>query len=292
MKYIKQFEINFNRPSNLSEEDKDFYDVRDIIDNYIENNDLCRSFSSGRYYKADYKKDIEDFKLYLKGVDINFDIFIKRHWNRVFSDDFFVENNGFLDSLLYQYNQAYPIGGRYELDQLEQGNPACEHIMKYDYGYHKFDLGRKYILQSYETIADYFFACAQLLGKELFDSDYSNLLNSKWENIVNYNFSVNSEKFMTPVKLDRGGSVCFINLLKMHELGSLVEYNRFFNTFIDLVKPSASNKDEGWCIYYFGENEKLKKSLSNISLEDITNSDVEQIKKEIRFKTDVINYNL
>ena len=284
MKYIKFFE---------NTEEQEYSGVKGIIDDYLENNPgLKVNFSFGRYYKQNYHADIRAFKSYMKSKNIDFDRFIKMHRNRVFSDEFFVETSGFLDALLYEYDKNYPIGGNYELIELEKYNPVCEHIMKYDYGYHTYELGKNYILQTYDTLNDFFFACAQWKHKELFDSDYSNLLGrNDWDLITgDYDFAKNYEKFLTPIKLSEG-ALCFVNLKKMFDITSRIKYfKEFAGVFIKHTEPQAANIEEGWCAFYFGFIE-INEFLSNVSI-DINNPDINKINRDIEVGISAAKFNL
>ena len=78
---------------------------------------------------------------------------MKSNLNRILKDENFVSNNGFYDYLVYKYDNSHPLSGNLLSDS---GDIDEDIVIKFDYGYHNYDLGRKYILQSFDTISDYY----------------------------------------------------------------------------------------------------------------------------------------
>lgn len=256
----------------LYEQLLDYDIIIDIIVNYVYNNKLDDSFSGGKYYRSNVKKDIADFKEYLKERGIDCDEFFKLYKKKIFSDKFFIGTCGFLDALLYSYDKSNPIGGGYELISLENESSECEHIIKYNYNYHEYELGKNYILQSYKTLENFFFGCAEWYWKELFQSDNSVIYENEW--IRKFDFEKNHKLFMMSIKLSNG-AISFINLNHMYDLvcNKNVNYDTFTNLFLTYAKASVYNISEGWCAKYFG-------TIDEKFIEDLVISKIEKLDPE------------
>ena len=283
MKYIKQFEN-----SEVKYEEVEYEMIKKIVKHYLVDNKLEGSFSSDGYYSHDYKQDIENFKLFVSKYT-DFDRFFRRHRNRIFSDHFYVAKCGFLDGLLYEYDNKYPIGGNYELIDLELNSPEGEHIIKYNYGYQKYELGRNYILQSYDTLEDFYFACANYYCEDIFIKINSVYGIRSWEASVKVEIQKEDiPKFSLPVRY-KNSSICFIDLNNLYEFVSngKLTYKKFVEKFDkEWIKPTISILDgnEGWCAEYFGEDIYKDRTLRNI--------DYISIKNEIELRYNAGKYNL
>lgn len=127
----------------------DYYDydeVKEYIGEFLDE-EYFPSFS--RYFNRDGNEDIAKLRKFLKEYNIDLDKFMKDYLEKILDDDFFIYANGFMDYLIYCYDKKYPLGG-------EEMRSVDDVMVKFDYGYHKFNLGKKYILQTYESLGAYF----------------------------------------------------------------------------------------------------------------------------------------
>lgn len=266
MRYIRLFE----------EKKYDYHEVRNIINHYI-NKYNSRSFMSGDYYKQNYNQDIQNFKKYMLAVNIDFDIYMKEYHTEIFNDDDYINCCGFMDALLYSYNNQHPLSGNLLIEREDESS-ECEHITKYYYGYQDYDLGLKYILQSYATLNDFYFACAEHFCKAVFTSESAYLTHC---NIKEEDF----KQFSKTVRF-KNCSVCIIDLKILHEF-VIDEYSTIYEKFIEnfemLVKPSIMEKD--WCLEYFGADMKQIDIIKMIG-------DPRKYKEDIDFRFTANKYNL
>jgi len=70
--------------------------------------------------------------------------------DEILEDPLFISANGFMDYLIYTYDNSYPLSGN---DCSDDGE---EIEIKFDYGYHNYDLGKKYLVQNFGTLSNYF----------------------------------------------------------------------------------------------------------------------------------------
>ena len=147
--------------------------ILDTISELSETSEIhVGSFNFG-YYKKNYndiKKEIELLSNKLKEQNFDLMSFIEEYENEVFMDFDFSAHSAFMDTLLYTYDKnKAELGGLKLIDSSE-----IEYVFKYKYGYYNFDMGKKYILQSFNTLDDYYKATANNLLLGLLSPDYSN----------------------------------------------------------------------------------------------------------------------
>lgn len=116
---------------------------------------------------SDFKEDINLLEKELKKSGIDLFEFIKKYETEVFADRDF-SDDVFKDVLLYTYDNKKGILSGNDLI----GSEESEYVIKYKYGYHTYDMGKRYIFQSYDSLDDYFEATANNLLLGLVWSDY------------------------------------------------------------------------------------------------------------------------
>lgn len=134
---------------------------------------------------------------------------MKEHKDSIYSDYDFISNNGFIDAILYKYDKEKGILAGYRLDE----SPNEEYYMKYSYGYYKYDMGKNFILQSYNTMEDYYKDTAKLFLVGFFESMYGTDKEETLKNQI--------------VKEYKDGYVVFANLKQIFEDSQERHYQRF-----------------------------------------------------------------
>lgn len=124
------------------------------------------------YFKKEYVDIKKEIKLLIDELkEKNFDLmrFIEEYEDEVFKDFDFISNDAFMDTILYTYDKnKADLGGLKLIDSSE-----IEYVFKYKYGYYSFDMGKRYILQSFNTLDDYYKATANNFLLGLLSPDYS-----------------------------------------------------------------------------------------------------------------------
>lgn len=283
MKYINEYNGFYSL---------DYDEGKMLIKGYLSwksGNRKVNGFLSGGFVEHNLEEDVKEFKKYMKDHDFDFDIFMKRYKTKIFSDNFFTHNCGLMDEFLYYYDNKFPLSGSLVTDH-EGTDLADELLIKYNYDYQDLDLGKKFILQSYNTLEDFYFACAEsycisiFLGQGNFQHDLN------WRNNTNENIDTkyDLEVFSKPVRY-KNCSISFIDLEKLYEfvIDGNMPYDRFVQEFDkELVKPTISIlvKNEKWCAEYFGPEELKDKILNNV--------DYKAIKSDIEIFSAARKYNL
>lgn len=138
----------------------DYKKTKDIILDTIEdlvNDKKIDSYASLMHrYTYEYsaiKKEISILNKNLKNKGIDLYSFISDYEKEVFNDSDFTEQNLFLDTILYSYDKNKGIlGGNTLLDS----EYTMEYYFKYKYGYYNYDMGLKYLSQSYTSMNEYY----------------------------------------------------------------------------------------------------------------------------------------
>jgi len=149
MKKYKEF-INENV-------DKDeYYDILEMIEEYLEKNKIGGSFNDG-YFKHDGDKDLNGLKKYLdENSSINniLDYFFNKYRDTIYNDHNLIENNGFYDYMLYTYDNTFTLNG--------YGAPEpTDKLLKYYYGFQNTKLGKLFIKQNFKTESNFYKVCAE-----------------------------------------------------------------------------------------------------------------------------------
>ena len=130
--------------------------IFDTIEQLVDDDDIENGmFCGDNYYQKNYddvENDIKKLKKELKKQGIDLFEFISKHEEQVFSDFGFEYNSAFVDSILYSYDNKKGILSGSKLE----GSENQDFFMKYNYGFYTYDMGKKYILQSYASLDDYY----------------------------------------------------------------------------------------------------------------------------------------
>lgn len=137
----------------------DYKQTKDIILNTISELDDEGEISTGNFQFGYYKNKLayirEDIKVVenkLKEQGIDLYKFIKKYEKEVFDDSDFVSHDAFMDTLLYVYDKEKSILS----GALMSDGDDKEYFVKYNYGYYTYDMGKRYLLQTYKTLNDYY----------------------------------------------------------------------------------------------------------------------------------------
>lgn len=118
------------------------------------------SFTS--YFSSSLDEVKDDIKLVVDELhDNGIDLFqfIKDYEKEVFRDGDFCSKDGFMDSILYLYDKE---NGILSGQKLIDGDDS-DYFYKYMYGYYTYDMGKNYILQSFNNLDEYYEATANKL---------------------------------------------------------------------------------------------------------------------------------
>ena len=129
--------------------------VLDLIEDFMIENEYLKGSFTNRFKVQDSDKDIHRLIDFLREKGCDFQIFFEDYKDQILKDQRFTSDGYFMDLFLYHFDDNVPIGG----NLLEDSEPD-EHVIKYKYGYYKYDLGKQYILQTYDTLEEYFFRTA------------------------------------------------------------------------------------------------------------------------------------
>lgn len=198
-----------------------FSDMRDEEEVYDD------SFSNGMYQYDNIRieEQIKNFEEKAEENGLNVPKFMSEYKDTIYSDSSFTLNSGFIDAILYKYDKQKGILAGYQLN--ESSNE--EYYMKYSYGYYKYDMGRNFILQSYNTMDDYFKDTAKLFLVGFFDSMYGCDEEVTLKNEIVKNYKI--------------GYVVFANLKQLFKNSQERHYERFLNDIIDDLKNSVEYID-------------------------------------------------
>lgn len=253
--------------------------ILDIIGDFIEDNGLKGSFTN-HFKDKNTNKEINELLKILRTNNCDFQVFYQDYKEEILKDHGFIGDGYFLDLLLYKFEDKYTIGGL-SLDESE----LDEHVIKYKYGYYKYDLGKKYILQSYPTLEDYFYQTAKcFISSMLVGNEIRNKL-QRGLKIMNNSDALKITETSSIEQEENGYSALIINMnIFMKMLYPFIEddvdiLDLFFD---DLKKMNIYNyfeKNKKYLVLFFGSNYG-KIELPEDKLE------------ELELKYSVIEYNI
>lgn len=234
-----------------------------------------RSFTN--YYINNYvevKNDIKILENELKKQNFDLTKFFEKYKDEIYKDYDFTQVNGFYDSLLYYFDDKDGLLSGNKL----LGSEDIEYVYKYKYGYYNYDMGKKFILQSFKTLKDYYKTTAKkfLLG------------------LMDINYSID-KKDIKKLSIILPNNDSFILLIHLRILYSLLRYNKmsyseFKNEFKEIIKGSRFESNGDIIQILIGDN-YTGNVISQDKYNEIKNK-FDIIHKEILFKQDVKNFNL
>lgn len=259
----------FINESSYTEYDK----IVELIKEFIETDwKYTKHFMNNAYYKENYEADIRNLKNYLSNNDIDLDYFMQKYKNKIYQDEFFNSTSGFLDTLLYIYDNKFPLSG----GELQDYGGGDEYLIKYFYGYDKYDLGRKYLLQKYKNIDDFYYDCANMFLNPYNIENY--VLSDIFDNVEKY-----KDSFSKIIKKDEGYFILI-------DLKIFFSYNDFT---VDELKENFNEHIRHWYRfdYRFITNKILLIGFG-VSLNDINIHDYDKDIEEIEIKNTINKYNV
>lgn len=240
----------------------DYKRIKRVIFDTMEELEEEEIIQKGSFEEGYFRNDLKDIQpqinfliteLKKKGVDLYG--FIKEYENKVFDDGDFIYDSALMDTILYTYDNKKGI---LQATKLIDSQPE-EYFIKYQYEYYKYDIGRRFILQSFDTIEDYYKATAKNLLYGYLSNDYGA------DEEIASDCSV--------VKKYGNGYTIYVHLallFKELELASYT-YDEFVDGLISGLDPIPNKIQNGILEIFIGY--KFHK-ISNEELKDIT-SDLE-----------------
>lgn len=257
----------------IKESSEDEYiDIVELITDFIETSkEYTKHFMNDGYFKRNYQEDIKKLKTYLNKHGVNLDYFMKEYKDEIYKDSFFTEQSGFLDTLLYVYDNKFPLSGKI----FDYGG-GDEYLIKYFYGYDKYDLGRKYLLQNYKSVSDFYYDCANKFLNSYNIENYG--LSDIFDNVEKY-----KDSFSKIIKKDEGYFILI-------DLKIFFSYNDFT---VDELKENFNEHIRHWYRfdYRFITNKILLIGFG-VSLNDINIHDYDKDIEEIEIKNTINKYNV
>jgi len=222
---MKVEKFDYNKTKNL---------IIDTISDIEEEYDVENGNFQFGYYKKTYdevKKDIDILISELKKNGVNLSDFFKLYKNEIYKDYNFESHSAFMDAILYYFDKDKGILSGVKLEDSNE----FEFLIKYKYGYYNYDMGKKFILQSYDDMDAYYQDTAEKLLLGLLSPEGRNNIGDEFtgtkdnaENIV--------EKCSIVKQYDNGFTI-FIHLKSfMTELSkySMAKYD--YSMFVDTLE--------------------------------------------------------
>jgi hypothetical protein len=153
-------------------QDDEYKKVRNIILKYAKEETSNDSFS--HYFKSDdYSENIEGLDhLLINRFNISLKSFVETYKDKIYDDDKFTKCCGFVDIILYRYDQTYNLGGNTVLYPQDYQS-------KYYYGYQNTWIGQQYLLQHFKSLSTFYNDLLQELLK-----DYTLLKDKNYKEII------------------------------------------------------------------------------------------------------------
>jgi len=235
-------------------------EIYDNIMEYLEMKGLTGSLTNN-FEQTTKKLDFEVMKVLLRLKDslLDFEKFYKNYKVQILKDQKFTDSGYFMDYLLYKFDNKYPIGGVLLTDLRED-----ELVIKYQYGYYKYDLGEKVILQSFDTLGDYFYYVAQnfiltlLLSEEIKHVElqyYTNISEADVRKVQDLCSIINKGNDFTSMIIHIGIFVDILGLFIENKNPELIYTNIVNWLGIDLKSLNIYNYyDKSYLILLFGRD--------------------------------------
>lgn len=216
------------------------------------------------YYKKNYNDLYKEIKLLIDELEEqNFDLmfFIKAYENKIFKDFDFTAHSAFMDTLLYYYDKYKGILGGVKLIDSDE----IEYVFKYKYGYYNFDMGKKYILQSFNSIDNYYKVTANNFLLGLLSPGYE----STSIGIFNKEQAANIIERCSIVKQYGKGYTIYVHLQNLYmEISKKdnVSYDEFVRDILYEISPISHRIFDNMLEIYIGyrKNEIALKEFNEI----------------------------
>lgn len=249
-----------------------------VIDTIYELRTKIDQGSFTNYYVNNYdyvKNDIKILENELKKQNFDLTEFFQKYKEEIYKDYDFIQVNGFYDSLLYYFDNENGILSGNKL----LGSDDIEYVYKYKYGYFNYDMGKKFILQSFETLKKYYKTTAK---KFLLAFISTNISNKNAKDIV---------KKSSVILPNNDSFILIIHLRILYSLlNNKLTYSDFKYNFKEDIKGSRFESDDDIIQILIGDN-YTGNTVSQDKYNEIKNK-FNITYKEILFQQDVKNFNL
>jgi len=208
------------------------------------------------------QKEFEEFLKECKQNNFDVNYFMSTYISKAIQDNDLIYRSAIMDMLLYKYDKTHPLSGSLLIDDIDNWD---EHgaIIKYNYNYHKLDLGKKYLYQSYDNLFKFYEETAKEFPLIFI------------QNGINYKIKQETKKIYLDLEYYSDIINCKNYYASIIDLKSLCENNYIHCSYDELLNnieyanmkilPFYSNSTttntyhhiiEGCFIAYFGENIK------------------------------------
>ena len=294
MKYVN------NISGFINEKSQNYDEVSGLISDFLELDEYNHldghNFCVGGFYKysdEELSKIFKELDKYLKENGIDFAEFYRNNKKDILKDNFYI-SDAFMDALLYQYDKSTELGG-INMDCYEY---ASELIIKYDYGFQNYDMGKKWLLQNFDSLEEFYSLAAKNYIKSLIEGeteeskkeilDYATPTINVDILINNVSYSIDFDKY----------SIAVIDLKLFYAClevsGGTVNYQKFKKMMVTAPEKGTANIEENntWSFYgndilliAFGELKNLPKNLVQVV---VGNSKFKEILNSIEVNRDTI----
>lgn len=266
---------------SLNEYNKIKNQILDIVEYNGEYGMYFSDSFNGYSFVREGEKKFKKFLEILKNKGINIDYFFSKYKNQIYNDTDFTWNNAIIDMLLYKYDKSHLLSGTNANnstigDWNEYG--SLERTLKYDYGWHTTNLGKKYLFQGYNKLIDFY--------KDVALEFPIKIIEEQTENInTNYNYKTILD-YYTDIIVKDDYAISITNFKKIFDDGILTmktdknNQYEFFLKNMNYTSKTFEIKDNHF-IEYFGEN-----------IKPITLIELKGAKERIKLKKAINKYNL
>jgi len=261
--------------------------ILDVIVNLeLEHEVESGSFCAGVYHQnlSELKKDINKIEKVLKN-DYNIDLFKFMNDNKdeVFDDYEFSTHGALLDTILYLVDDKKGIlSGNKLIDSEDE-----DYVFKYQYGFYNYDMGKRYILQSFDTLEDYYKSTAEKIMFSFFDTSYG----------CDDPEELKKSYIIKDVKV---GHIIFCDLRSVYMILDIkVRYSRKYlldcDVFVKEIERDFGGEkviNDGVLEVYIGVDENILSDYENEKIYNKLFELEEKVKDEWEFKRNIKNFNV
>jgi len=242
---------NLKHIRDFLNENSDEYEI--LKSKLIKIVDLFKGSFRNTYFLRTGKDEFQEFLEECEQDNFDVDYFMSNYISKAIQDNDLVYHSAIMDMLLYKYDKKHPLSGALLTDDIGSWDDNGA-IIKYNYNYHKLDLGKKYLYQSYDNLSEFYKESANQFPLSFMQRhiDFkikleSEKLFSPKSNIIEYYSDVvNFKNYYASIINLKG--LCQDNYIhsSYDNLLNNIDYDPTVNTYHHIV--------EGCFIAYFGEN--------------------------------------
>jgi hypothetical protein len=240
--------------------------IKNIIIDYVE--DIGKQSFTNGFYREKYENVLKDIYTLIGKLKDEYDIdlknFMKKYENKIFGDNDFISSCSFMDSILYWYDKNKGILAGYTYHDSNE----YEYYIKYDYGYHNYDMGVRYILQSFNNLDEYFKNTAENYMKGYLDNNQGILVDETFQKVKKYG----------------NNYISYTNLYYVCESNK----KRTYEKIIDNIEEDFTNKD----IQYDIIDGIIQVNIGKEEIDNFPDKYLQEAKNEIDIKASMKKYNI